>query len=125
MNEPVANTGRSVEEWKGRTPDTPVPDRVRIRVFDRCKSRCGQCTRKIAPGESWTLEHVKALINGGENRESNLGVTCDWCLPEKNAADVAEKSTVYGKRLKHILPKETRGSFGRRFPDRTKRLEEL
>jgi 5-methylcytosine-specific restriction endonuclease McrA len=125
MSEPVPFTGRSVEEWKGKTPDTPVPDRVRVRVFDREEGRCHCCRRLIRTGEHWTLEHRKAMINGGENRENNLCLTCDWCLSEKNAADVAEKSTVYGKRLKHILPKEHRGSFGRRFPDRTKRLEEL
>ena len=56
----------------------------------------------IAAGERWTLEHLVALINGGANREANLGVTCDWCLPIKNAEDVAEKSIVAKKRAKHI-----------------------
>lgn len=93
---------RATDEWRGKTDDTPAPPRVRVRVFDRCEGRCGQCGRRIAAGEKWTLEHLKALINGGENRESNMGVTCDWCLPAKNAADVAEKSRVYQKRAKHI-----------------------
>ena len=95
-------TGRSVPEWIGKTDDTPAPPRVRVRVFDRCNGCCGQCGRKISAGEKWTLEHLKALINGGKNRETNLGVTCDWCLPAKNSADVAEKSRVYAKRAKHI-----------------------
>lgn len=93
---------RSVDEWIGKSDDERPPPRVRVRVFDRCEGRCGQCNRKIHPGDAWTLEHLKALINGGANRESNLGVTCSWCLPDKNAADVAEKSTVYQKRAKHI-----------------------
>lgn len=93
---------RKVAEWRGATPDTAIPPRVRVRVFDAKGGRCGQCGRKIAAGERWTNEHVIALINGGENREKNLGVTCDWCLPEKNAADVAEKSAVYEKRAKHL-----------------------
>lgn len=97
-------TARSVPEWRGKTPDTAIPTRVRLRVFERCKGRCGQCDRKInaASGDKWTLEHIQALINGGENRESNLGVTCDWCLPVKNAADVAEKSNIYRKRSKTL-----------------------
>lgn len=53
-------------------------------------------------GEKWTCEHVKALINRGENAESNLDVTCDWCLPKKNAEDVAEKSRVYKRRKSHL-----------------------
>ena len=93
---------RALPEWIGKTADTPAPQRVRVRVFERCYGRCGQCQRKIVTGERWTLEHIKALINGGENRESNLGVTCDWCLPGKNAADVAEKSASYRKRSAHI-----------------------
>ena len=93
---------RSVEEWQGKTDDTPAPPRVRLRVWERCKGLCGQCGRKINAGESWTLEHLKALVNGGANREANLGVTCGWCLPAKNAADVAEKAVVYRKRAKHL-----------------------
>lgn len=88
-------TGRSVPEWIGATPDTAVPDRVRVRVFEAKDGRCHSCGRKIGAGERWTCEHVVALINGGENREKNLDVTCDWCLPAKNAADVAVKSKSY------------------------------
>ncbi len=86
----------------GATPDTAVPPRVRVRVFERMNGRCGVCTRKIRAGEPWTCEHLVALINGGENRETNLGVTCQNCLPAKNAADVAEKSAVYRKKAKHL-----------------------
>jgi 5-methylcytosine-specific restriction protein A len=93
---------RAVDEWIGKTDDTAAPPRVRVRVFDRCNGCCGQCGRKISAGERWTLEHLIALINGGQNRETNLGVTCAWCLPAKNGADVAEKSRVYAKRAKHI-----------------------
>lgn len=101
---------RAVTSWVGATDDTPVPPRVRIRVFDRFDQCCTICTRRIRPGETWTCEHVIALINGGANAESNLGVTCCNCLPDKNAADVAEKSSVYQKRAKHVLPKSERNT---------------
>lgn len=93
---------RSLPEWIGETDDTPAPPRVRLRVFERGDGRCHRCGRKIGAGEKWTLEHLKALINGGQNREKNLGITCDWCLPEKNAEDVAEKSRAYSLRSKHF-----------------------
>lgn len=93
---------RSVPLWIGRTDDTPAPPRVRLRVWDRCEGKCGQCGRKIRPGEGWTLEHLVALINGGKNAEDNLGVTCDWCLPAKNAADVAMKAKTAAVRSKHL-----------------------
>lgn len=93
---------RSVPEWVGRDDDTAAPPRVRLRVFERCEGKCGQCGRKIRTGEGWTLEHLIALVNGGENRERNLGVTCDWCLPVKNAADVAQKAKSARIRQKHL-----------------------
>lgn len=93
---------RTVEEWVGKTDDTAVPPHVRLRVFDRCKGRCHKCTRKILVGEEWTCEHLIALINQGKNSESNLGLTCCNCLPEKNADDLAEKSGIYHKRAKHL-----------------------
>jgi len=93
---------RAVPEWIGATPDMPVPDRVRVRVFNKKEGKCHRCTRKIPAGQSWTCEHLKALVNGGENRERNLDVTCDWCLPIKNAEDVAEKSRVYKRRKAHL-----------------------
>ena len=100
--------GRSVQEWIGKTPDEDPPPRVRVRTFDRYDGFCHKCGRKIHAGERWQCDHVKALINGGENRESNLAPLCSWCEPEKNAEDVAEKSAVYEKRAKHIGAKPKR-----------------
>lgn len=93
---------RSVPEWHGRDDDEPVPPRIRLRVFERKQGRCHACTRKITAGEKWTCEHIVALVNGGRNAESNLGLTCKNCLADKNAADLAEKAMIYRKRAKHL-----------------------
>ena len=63
---------RSDPEWIGATPDTPVPPRVRLRVFNRCNGVCWLSKRRIMPGEKWELEHKLALSLGGQHRESNL-----------------------------------------------------
>jgi 5-methylcytosine-specific restriction endonuclease McrA len=97
---------RAVEEWTGKTDDSVAPPRIRLRVFERCKGRCGICDRVIHAGERWTLEHVIAICNGGPNCESNMDITCCNCLAAKNAADVAEKSKVARTAKKHKLPKE-------------------
>lgn len=93
---------RSLPEWIGATPDTPVPDRVKVRVFDAHDGICHIAKRKIRPGEPWDTEHVRAIINGGENRESNLAPALRDKHIEKTAADLAEKSMVYRKRKKHL-----------------------
>lgn len=109
-------TGRSVAEWIGRTPDTAAPDRVRLRVFERAGGCCHRCGRKIAAGEAWTLEHLIALILGGENRERNLDVTCGFCLPVKNAEDVAQKAKNARVAKKHLgLAKPRKKMSYRRF----------
>lgn len=119
----IANPiGRASEEWIGKTADTPIPARVRLRVFDRKHGRCHSCQRKIAGGERWICEHLIAVINWRAtkeqphgNRESNLGVTCSWCVPAKNAEDVAQKSKVYQTRAKHLgLKKPSRPMAGSR-----------
>ena len=92
---------RSLAEWIGRSDDTPVPPRVRLRVLERFGRRCDPnlgCGRQLRPGDAWTCDHVVAVINGGPNRESNLHPLCEWCEPPKTEADVHEKSRSYRKR---------------------------
>lgn len=93
---------RSTEEWIGKTDDTPIPARVRLRVFEAHKGVCHISGRKIAAGEPWDCDHVVALINGGENRESNLAPALREKHREKTAEDVAIKSKTYRQRAKHL-----------------------
>jgi 5-methylcytosine-specific restriction enzyme A len=95
-------TGRSTDEWIGANPDTPIPPRVKLRVFERHGGICHLSGRKITPADKWDCDHVKALCNGGEHRESNLAPAIRDKHREKTAEDVAEKSGVYHKRVKHL-----------------------
>lgn len=111
---------RSVPEWIGKTDDTPVPPRVRLRVLERDQGCCrGPCERKLRPGDAHQTDHIVALVNGGENRERNLQTLCDWCHKEKTGDDVAEKSAVYDKRVKHLGIRKPRSILGWRKFDGT------
>lgn len=94
---------RSVEEWIGKTDDSDVPPRVKLRVFERYQGvcQCG-CSRRIMAGEQWQADHIVAVINGGQNRESNLHPLLSKHHVEKTKEDVALKSKVYKKRSKHL-----------------------
>lgn len=107
---------RALPEWIGKTDDTAIPPRVRLRVWDREHGRCHRCARKIPVGDAWIIEHRIALINGGRNAEDNLCLTCSWCKPLKDAEDVAEKAETYRVRSKHVLPRERSRLQGRGFP---------
>jgi 5-methylcytosine-specific restriction enzyme A len=94
---------RELPEWFGATPDTSPPPRVRLRVFDRFAGRCQcSCRRKIAAGEAWQCDHIVALVNGGENAESNLRPILTAHHTIKTATDVAEKAKIAALRLKHL-----------------------
>lgn len=95
-------SARATPEWIGSSPDARVPPHVRLRIFERYEGHCYLSGRKIMRGDAWELDHIKALINGGENRESNLAPALKDKHREKTAGDVAEKSKVARMRLKHL-----------------------
>lgn len=94
---------RARKEWIAKSDDAKIPPRVRVRVFDHAKGVCHWCKNSIkVPVESWQADHVKALINGGEHRETNLAPIHGHCHVEKTGLDVADKKKVAAVRKKHI-----------------------
>lgn len=100
---------RTVAEWIGSTPDAAIPPRVKDRLRERAGHQCQLCTRPLPPGEPAEFDHIVALINGGENKESNIQVLCRWCHKPKTAADVALKSKVYRVRSRHLGFRQPKG----------------
>lgn len=92
---------RPLPEWIGKTDAHRAPEKVRLRVFDRSGGICHLCDLPITD-RKWDLDHEKALINGGENRESNLKPAHRKCHKAKTAADVAEKAKVAAIRAAHL-----------------------
>ena len=99
---------REVPEWIGKTDDQAIPARVKVRVFLRAGGVCAECTLPIVGKLRPAYDHIQALINGGEHRESNLQLLCVPCHAVKTKADVAEKSATYRKRVKHLGIKKPR-----------------
>lgn len=113
---------RALKEWIGKTPDSAIPPRVRLRVFLAHNGVCHIAKRPIRVGEPWDLDHVVALINGGEHRESNLAPALRDKHRAKTAEDVAEKSAAYESRKRHLGLKKAKhpmpGSKASRFKKR-------
>jgi hypothetical protein len=70
------------------------PPRVRLRIFEHYNGTCYRSGIKIMPGMQWQLDHVIAIINGGENREQNLAPILIDKHKEKSAEDLAIKSKI-------------------------------
>lgn len=115
---------RSVPEWIGKTDDAAIPPRVRLRVFEAHGGICHLSGRRIQAGEPWDCDHVVALINGGQHRESNLAPALRDKHREKTALDVREKSIVRLKRMKSlgIAPKKSRPMPGSKASGFRKRM---
>lgn len=92
---------RSVEAWIGKTDDSAIPPRVRLRIWEAAGGRCQICGRKLGPADRWDADHVVALVNGGTHSEANLQVACTWCHKAKTAEDVAQKAHNSRVRMRH------------------------
>jgi 5-methylcytosine-specific restriction endonuclease McrA len=99
---------RSVEEWIGKTDDTPVPPRVRLRVFEKYNGVCYLSGRKILPGDAWEVEHIKALSLGGEHREGNMAPALVAPHKAKTAIDRKMKAKNDRVRKRHLGIKKPR-----------------
>lgn len=107
---------RTVDEWIGKTDDSRVPDRVRIRVLERYGNKCYLTGREIRPGDKWEIEHVVSLILGGQNRETNLAPALAAPHKLKTAVEMAVKSKIAKVKKKHFgLGKSKAGGFQSRF----------
>lgn len=100
---------RTPPEWIGKDDDEPVPPRVRLRVFDKFHGICCECSVKIV-GRRWICDHRIAIINGGANREDNLGPIHEACDRKiKTPKDVAEKKVNNRVRSKHLGIRKAKG----------------
>lgn len=111
---------RSTPEWIGKNDDQKVPDHVRVRIFRDHDGFCHIAKRKIKRGEPWDLDHIVALVNGGEHRESNLAPALRDKHREKTAEDVAEKSRIYRKTAKDLGLRKPSRLRGPKFEPRPK-----
>ena len=99
---------RAVAEWIGKTDDTKVPASVKVRVFERYGGVCYLSGIKIESGMDWELEHILALCNGGEHRESNMAPALVAPHKDKTRADRRLKAKNDRVRKKHLGIKKPR-----------------
>lgn len=97
---------RSVSEWIGKTDDSPIPDRVKLRIYEAAKGRCAHCGLKVLPAE---YDHIIRVKDGGENRERNLQLLCRPCHAAKSSAERTEGAKVDHIKAKHLGIRKAKG----------------
>lgn len=115
--------GRAVPEWVGKTLDAKVPATVRLRILRRAESKCYLTGILIADGQAFDLEHVRALEEGGEHRESNLRPVLRLPHEIKTAAERKRqaKADRLAKRAHGLTPQPARKIESRGFEPSAKR----
>lgn len=98
----MTSSARKRPEWIGKTPDTAAPSWVKDRILRVQDDRCAECRNDFCAQLRPEFDHIIALINLGENRESNLRALCGPCHGKKTAADVALKAKVARVRGNHL-----------------------
>lgn len=111
---------RTVKPWVGRSDNSKPSPKVRQRIFDAQGGKCHVCTLNIEPTDKWDLDHVIAIINGGDNAEHNLKPAHWHCHQDKTKRDVAEKSKVAKVRQKHLGIKTDKPKIPSRPKEKTK-----
>lgn len=97
-------TSRAVTEWIGKTPDTPLPARVLLRIWEWQGGRCAKSGVKLYAGY-YIKEHVKPLWLGGENRESNIALYAVAESTQKTKQEATVRAKVNRMKAKHLIPK--------------------
>ena len=82
----------AIENHRSETCATSVPPRVKLRIFERFKGACYLSNVKIQPGDTWELEHIIALCNGGTHSESNMAPALTAPHKVKTKADMRAKT---------------------------------
>lgn len=89
-------------------PRIRLTDQQIAKLFLERHGCCRECGRRLGPADSWIIEHVIALENGGTNDWDNLGITCSWCKPDKDARDHAQAGKQRRTSAKHLVSKSMR-----------------
>ncbi|WP_333826842.1 HNH endonuclease [Pararhodobacter sp.] len=103
---------RAVEQWIGKTDDTPPPPRVKERILRAFGGRCAITGREFRPGDVIEFDHIIPLAIGGQNAEANLQPVTSEGHAQKTPHDLrakAKASRVFKKRWglagpKRIIP---------------------
>lgn len=103
---------RSIEEWRGKDDNAPIPQRVKLRVFEREGRLCRICGLPIEVGDGVDFHHDPPLADGGEHRESRIFPVHRRCHRMQTArealARAESRATVahhYGiSRPRHVMP---------------------
>lgn len=92
---------RSVKEWVGRNDDAMPTKAVFDRLYAKQGGKDAMTGIPFAPGDKICRDHIVPLIDGGENRESNLQLITEKQHKLKTAHEAMERAKTRAKQHAH------------------------
>lgn len=92
---------RTVPEWIGRNDDAMPPESVFDRLWAKQDGKDAITGIPFAPGDRPHRDHIVPLIDGGENRESNLQLIAEKTHKLKTAREAMERAKTRAVQHKH------------------------
>lgn len=92
---------RSVKEWQGRNDDAMPTNAVFDRLYAKQDGRDAITGIAFAPGDKICRDHIVPLIDGGENRESNLQLITEKQHKLKTAREAMDRAKTRAKQHAH------------------------
>lgn len=116
---------KNLKEWIGKTPEAMPGQTVLLRLYAKqngiCACGCGQVMNLNR--DKVDCDHRIALIDGGENRESNLQLLLHPCHKAKTGQEASARSEERRHKAKAFTalrePKMRGQGFRRTEPQRT------
>jgi hypothetical protein len=71
----------NMEKLGSREPREPIPDSIRLFVWQRDQSRCVKCGQR----EKLEFDHIIPIVAGGSNTDRNIQLLCESCNRSKGA----------------------------------------
>lgn len=63
--------------------------KTRGKVWHKCDGKCAYCGKDLSRG-TWTVDHIRPLVKGGNNKTPNLLAACETCNKAKGAMTIAQ-----------------------------------
>lgn len=93
---------RTVDEWIGKTDDSPPSEACKRRIVAKQDGRCALTSREFTPKDQPQFDHKVPLWLGGENRESNLQAIIDDAHKAKTKAEAKVRAQVNARQSSHL-----------------------
>lgn len=73
-----------------------------VRLLEKQDDKCADCGRPFVHGVRVNRDHIVPLADGGENREANFQLLCNWCHTEKTGTEATSRSKTRRIKLKGL-----------------------